>query len=155
VREQNHVQGNDGGLLTLGGHDELDFWRVWAEIFDSQQEVGHLYCPELISISTTDGHGNKLLAMSEHDPDQDLFWLSRNDIEKSLRSDVGTVHDKSRILGWLIAQCLLLPKWLREEEIDISGKKINSPYDLEQLAALPRDDVVREVARQAAEILLG
>ena len=148
--------GQDGkisGLLTLGGYDERDFWHVWNDVFAKGHKVGHLYGPELATI-TTKTSTNRLLAMAEHDSDKDLYWASKDDIENSLSSDAGSPDDPKRILGWLLAQCLVLPNWLLTKDVTICKIPLRTLKDLSNLAGTARGQVVEESARLSAEILL-
>jgi predicted MPP superfamily phosphohydrolase len=145
-------------LSTLGGHDERGSWQAWQNVFSARynKRVGHLYGPALQKISATrqEPAGGDVLAMAEHDSDRDLDWRSKEEIQTTLRKDAGRVTDRHRILGWLVSQCLVLPTWLAGRELKICGQQLREPRDVASLSKLPREDVVREVAARAREVLL-
>lgn len=146
-------------LATLGGHDERGFWQAWQAAFGhSYGKVGHLYGSELNKISSEAKHEVETenpLAMAEPDIEEELSWRSMEDIRHTLAQDAGSVSDPRRIVGWLICQCLVLPSWLGGKEIEVCGKPLRTPADLVLLATESRDDVVRDVATRAAEVLLA
>jgi hypothetical protein len=145
-------------LSTLGGHDERGSWQAWQNVFRARynKRVGHLYGPALHKISAMDQElaGSDVLAMAEHDSDRDLDWHSREEIQTTLRKDAGPVTDKHRILGWLVSQCLVLPTWLAGRDLKICGHQLREPRDVASLSTFSRDDVVREVAAHARDVLL-
>jgi len=145
-------------LATLGGHDEREFWRAWQAAFGAQYgKVGHLYGSALnkISAAPQEADAGGPLAMAEHDFEEDLNWHAMDDIRRTLGQDVGPVTNPHRILGWLICQCLILPTWLAGKSLEVCGKHLRGPRDLASLTTISRDEVVRDVAARANEVLLG
>ncbi len=146
-------------LSTLGGHDERGSWQAWQNVFGARYDkrVGHLYGPALHKISAAHHElaGGDVLAMAEHDSDRDLDWHSKEEIQTTLRNDAGPVTDRHRILGWLVSQCLVLPTWLAGRELKICGQQLREPRDVASLSELPREDVIRDVAARAREVLLA
>jgi hypothetical protein len=136
-----------GGWLTIGGYDERMLWATWREVFGAGDGLGHIYVPELKKLTS---RGTGSLVMGE----DSMYWASRDDILASLRADDNPPSDRSHVTGWLIEQCLLLPKILRGESLVLGGREIRMPGGIAVVDEVPRESLLEDVATRARDLLL-
>ena len=103
-------------LITLGGHDERDFWATWTGVRPSHEPgTGHLYIPELSQPHRTE--------IPVHMDRMHLGWKSRADVHEFLQREVdgdGRLAEgwyrPARPIPWCVKCCVELPLRVRGEE---------------------------------------
>ncbi|MBI1894164.1 MAG: metallophosphoesterase [Candidatus Rokubacteria bacterium] len=136
-----------GGWFTIGGYDERMLWAAWREAFGAGDGLGHVYVPELKRLTS---RGTGTLVMGE----DSMYWASRDDILTSLKADENPPSNRSHVTGWLIEQCLLLPKILRRESLMLGGREIGTPSGIVVVDEVPRESLLEDVATKARDLLL-
>lgn len=120
-------------LVTLGGNDERGLWNAWRDSAATNLKVGHLYVPELLRSSPSDGQR----AVHMDQPGTNLNWYSKQDIRDALR-DAQRSEDwtaPGRLIPWAFVQGVQLPRYLNEEAVTlpIGGTPVRTPADLSRV----------------------
>jgi pimeloyl-ACP methyl ester carboxylesterase len=151
-----HIQGQSGKhFVTLGGFDERDLWYAWRELMEvASSHAGHLYGPELREATANQNDESRVLHMA-HTP-LPLDWNAVRDIQDALLADLNTGGDwysESRLLSWCLKGCVLLPAFLRGQQVDftIDHQPIASVDDFRDLNV---ERVASEMSRQVTKWLL-
>jgi predicted MPP superfamily phosphohydrolase len=134
--------------ITLGGFDERRLWSVWKGIFNPPP-TDHVYLSTLAPLSQHNSQG--VLTMA----DEPLHWISRSDIESTLKRDDQPPSAPQHLLGWLIRYCLLLPARLRNTTLTLGGREIVHPIDLLTLDNVPRHTLLDDVTDSTRDVLLS
>jgi predicted MPP superfamily phosphohydrolase len=103
-------------LITLGGHDERDFWATWTGVRPSHKPAtGHLYIPEL----SQPHHTHTRVHMDR----THLGWKSRADVQEFIQREVdqdGRLAEgwyrPTRPIPWCVKCCVELPLRVRGEQ---------------------------------------